>query len=114
MIDSRFRAKVGDFGLSQKQKHGLSGTPYWMAPEYLRGKTDFNPTCDIYSVGTRTRNNPRPCTLKSRLSVLTKCCLFSTGIIMYEIYSRNVPYEGENSRHVLRKGKYENGCTKFS
>lgn len=30
--------KVCDFGLSEKQKNGLTGTPYFMAPEYLRGK----------------------------------------------------------------------------
>jgi len=28
LIDSRFRAKVADFGLSTK-KNGLSGTPFW-------------------------------------------------------------------------------------
>ena len=29
LVDSRFRAKVCDFGLSTKKKHGLSGTPFW-------------------------------------------------------------------------------------
>eukprot|EP00980_Cylindrotheca_fusiformis_P014568 scaffold3924_cov109-Cylindrotheca_fusiformis.AAC.17 len=29
LIDSRFRAKVGDFGLALKNKRGLAGTPYW-------------------------------------------------------------------------------------
>jgi serine/threonine protein kinase len=29
LIDSRFRAKVGDFGLAVKSKNGLSGTLYW-------------------------------------------------------------------------------------
>ena len=30
LIDSRFRAKVADFGLAiNKTKKGLSGTPYW-------------------------------------------------------------------------------------
>ncbi|CAB9502908.1 activated protein kinase catalytic subunit alpha-1 [Seminavis robusta] len=75
LIDSRFRAKVGDFGLSTKQKSGISGTPYYMAPEYLRGKTDYNTSCDIYAL----------------------------GIILYEIYARKTPYEGENPRQVLRK-----------
>jgi serine/threonine protein kinase len=27
------RAKVADFGLSQKQNLGGTGTPFWMAPE---------------------------------------------------------------------------------
>jgi class 3 adenylate cyclase len=74
LIDSRFRAKVADFGLSTK-KNGLSGTPFWMAPEYLRGKTEYNTCCDVYSF----------------------------GIIMYEIYGRATPYEGEHPRQVLRK-----------
>ena len=29
LIDSRFRAKVADFGLAMKKKSGLSGTPFW-------------------------------------------------------------------------------------
>jgi serine/threonine protein kinase len=29
LIDSRFRAKVADFGLATKNKSGLSGTPFW-------------------------------------------------------------------------------------
>jgi serine/threonine protein kinase len=29
LIDSRFRAKVADFGLATKNKNGLSGTPFW-------------------------------------------------------------------------------------
>ena len=29
LIDSRFRAKVGDFGLALKSGRGLSGTPFW-------------------------------------------------------------------------------------
>jgi len=29
LIDSRFRAKVGDFGLALKSNRGLSGTPFW-------------------------------------------------------------------------------------
>ena len=33
LVDSKFRAKVSDFGLSQKRQVGAIGTPYWMAPE---------------------------------------------------------------------------------
>lgn len=75
LIDSRFRAKLCDFGLSTKQAKGISGTPFWLAPEYLRGETQYNATCDMYSV----------------------------GIILYEIYSRKNPYEGEDFRDVMRK-----------
>lgn len=45
------------------------------APEYLRGDEEYNAPCDIYSI----------------------------GIILYEIYSRKSPYEGEDFREVLRK-----------
>ncbi|CAJ1941386.1 unnamed protein product [Cylindrotheca closterium] len=75
LIDSRFRAKVCDFGLAVKGKNDLSGTLYWLAPEYLRRRSEYNATCDIYSV----------------------------GMILYEIYSRKTPYEGEPLRKVLRK-----------
>ncbi|CAJ1957895.1 unnamed protein product [Cylindrotheca closterium] len=75
LIDSRFRAKVCDFGLATKGRNDLSGTLYWLAPEYLRRRSEYNETCDIYSV----------------------------GMILYEIYSRKTPYEGEPLRKVLRK-----------
>ena len=29
LVDSKFRAKVADFGLSQKKRLGATGTPYW-------------------------------------------------------------------------------------
>ncbi|CAJ1970011.1 unnamed protein product [Cylindrotheca closterium] len=74
LIDSRFRAKVADFGLATN-KPGLHGTPFWMAPEYLTGKKEYNSSCDIYSF----------------------------GMIIYEIYSRKIPYEGQHPRKVLRK-----------
>lgn len=74
LIDSRFRAKVADFGLSEKKKNGLTGTPYFMAPEYLRGRP-YSPACDIYSM----------------------------AIIIWEIYARKDPYEGEPLMKVLRE-----------
>ena len=64
-----------DFGLSAKKKNIITGTPFWLAPEYLRGQTQYTPACDIYSV----------------------------GIVMYEIYSRRDPYQGEDFRGTLRK-----------
>lgn len=76
LIDFRFRAKLCDFGLSVKtDSRGVSGTPYWLAPEYLRGQTKYTTECDIYSA----------------------------GIVIYEIYARRDPYVGEDFRETLRK-----------
>jgi len=45
LVDCRFRAKVADFGFSHiktaKTKNVLQGTPFFMAPEYLRRKSDY-------------------------------------------------------------------------
>mmetsp|Transcript_30602 Transcript_30602/g.57974 ORF Transcript_30602/g.57974 Transcript_30602/m.57974 type:complete len:1242 (+) Transcript_30602:93-3818(+) len=73
LVDSKFRAKVADFGLSQKKALGATGTPYWMAPELLRNKSSATTHSDVYSF----------------------------GIILYEVYSRKDPYEGENYHDVI-------------
>jgi len=75
LVDSKFRVKVADFGLSQKRQVGASGTPYWMAPELLRRESGNTPSSDVYAF----------------------------GMILYETYSRKDPYEGEeNPMDVLR------------
>jgi class 3 adenylate cyclase len=74
LVDSKFRSKVADFGLSQKKRLGATGTPFWMAPELLRGETTNTTASDVYSF----------------------------GIILYELYSRKDPYEGEDDEEVLR------------
>jgi len=74
LVDGRFRAKIADFGLSAKKKClGATGTPYWMAPELLRRESGNSAESDVYSF----------------------------GIILYELYSRQDPYEGENPTRVL-------------
>jgi len=74
LVDSRYRAKVADFGLSQKQEIGATGTPLWMAPELLRGDSENTSASDVYSF----------------------------GIILYEMYSRKEPYQDEHLAHVIR------------
>jgi len=74
LVDSKFRVKVADFGLSQKKTVGATGTPFWMAPELLRGEAENSASSDVYSF----------------------------GIILYEVYSRKDPYEGERARDVLK------------
>ena len=75
LVDSRLRAKVADFGLSQKGRvSGAVGTPFWMSPELLRGDCVNNASTDIFAI----------------------------GIIFYEVFSRKDPFEGEDGRTVLR------------
>jgi len=79
LVDSRFRAKVADFGFSHfktaKQRNILQGTPFYMAPEYLRRHSEYTPACDIYSF----------------------------AMILFEIYARAGPFEGEDPRKILPK-----------
>eukprot|EP00571_Detonula_confervacea_P002410 CAMPEP_0172315400 /NCGR_PEP_ID=MMETSP1058-20130122/25061_1 /TAXON_ID=83371 /ORGANISM="Detonula confervacea, Strain CCMP 353" /LENGTH=1336 /DNA_ID=CAMNT_0013029473 /DNA_START=176 /DNA_END=4186 /DNA_ORIENTATION=+ len=92
LVDSRFRAKIADFGLSAKKKYlGASGTPYWMAPELLRRESSNTAASDVYSF----------------------------GIILYELYSRKDPYEGENpstvlneivDKHIIKRPSVPAGC----
>lgn len=81
LIDSRFRAKVADFGLSTKRQSvattneiSVTGTPFWMAPELLSRKCSNNTATDVYSF----------------------------GVILYELYSRKDPYQGEDAAEVLK------------
>ena len=74
LVDTRFRAKVADFGLSQKKNMGGTGTPFWMAPELLRRESANTDKTDV----------------------------FSFGIMLYEVFSRRDPYEGQPARDVLR------------
>eukprot|EP00980_Cylindrotheca_fusiformis_P018327 scaffold5977_cov98-Cylindrotheca_fusiformis.AAC.4 len=76
LVDSRFRAKVADFGLSDdKYVNGITGTAYWMAPELLRGESGNTTASDVYAF----------------------------GIVLYEIYSRREPYDGEDPTAVLHQ-----------
>jgi serine/threonine protein kinase len=81
LVDSKFRAKVADFGLTQKKTKlkgggiGVSGTLYFMAPELLRQETSNTSASDVYAF----------------------------GIILYEVFSRRDPYEGEDLATVIRQ-----------
>jgi guanylate cyclase, other len=75
LVDSHFRAKVSDFGLTAKQTLGVTGTPYWMDPVLLRGEARNSRETDVYSF----------------------------GIMLFELYARAEPYDGEQLESVLRE-----------
>lgn len=80
LIDSNFRAKLSCCRLSSKNLIAIAdrrptGTPYWMAPEILRHETYNTKASDMYAF----------------------------GVILYEIFSRKLPYEGEDSNKVLNR-----------
>ena len=70
-MDSRFRAKVADFGLSQRK--ACAGTPYFMAPELLRGARN-TVASDVYAF----------------------------GVVLYEMVTKRNPYEGEDFDEVIQ------------
>lgn len=53
----------------------VEGTPYWMAPELLEGRSTNTAASDVYAF----------------------------GIILYEVFSRKEPYDGEDSEKVLNQ-----------
>mmetsp|Transcript_73488 Transcript_73488/g.239093 ORF Transcript_73488/g.239093 Transcript_73488/m.239093 type:complete len:915 (+) Transcript_73488:919-3663(+) len=64
LVDSKFRAKVADFGFSQKRKAGMVPSPLWIAPELQQQQ---QPVCtaatDVFAFGillieVSTRNEP--------------------------------------------------------
>lgn len=72
-MDENWRAKVTDFGATPKKRLGASGTPYFMAPELLRGESQSSCQADVYAF----------------------------GIVLFEIYSRCDPYEGEDFQETI-------------
>jgi serine/threonine protein kinase len=76
LVDNKFHAKVTDFGLSLKNKNG-TGTPYWMAPELLRGESGNTAASDC----------------------------FSFGIVIWEVFARRDPYEDDTDpfEDIIRK-----------
>ena len=73
LLDDTWRVKVADFGLSctLRSDQVSCGTPAWSAPEVLRGGV---------------------CTKKSDV--------YSFAIVVWELLSRSVPYEGMSGMEV--------------
>ncbi|EDQ85134.1 uncharacterized protein MONBRDRAFT_34366 [Monosiga brevicollis MX1] len=74
LCDSNLRAKISDFGLTAKTQCGGIGTPYWMAPELLRGEV---------------------CTTASDV--------YAFGVTVWETVARTDPYDGLDMIPTLRE-----------
>ena len=76
LVDSQFRAKIADFGLTTKsisgKKKRAHGTMYWMAPELLNGA---------------------PNSIESDM--------YAFGLTLWEVYARADPYEGLDVKAVV-------------
>ncbi|KAI3457132.1 hypothetical protein Pfo_013795 [Paulownia fortunei] len=78
LVNKHWTVKICDFGLSRIMTDGpmkdssSAGTPEWMAPELIRSET-FSEKCDI----------------------------FSLGVIMWELYTLNRPWDGMPPERVV-------------
>ncbi|MGE0709997.1 MAG: protein kinase [Planctomycetota bacterium] len=76
-------AKVTDFGLARDLYRGTRltqvgqavGTPYYMAPEQVRGERDVDGRCDIYAL----------------------------GVILYEVLTGDIPFDADSPLSLFRK-----------
>ncbi|KAA8497363.1 SNF1-related protein kinase catalytic subunit alpha KIN10 [Porphyridium purpureum] len=80
-----FEVKVADFGLADfvlenqfgdKCTRGMYGTPFFVAPEVVRGEA-YGPGVDVWSL----------------------------GVLLYNIISGELPFDGSNIKEVLRRVK---------
>ena len=85
MIDKDGNARIMDFGIARSLKgKGITdagvmiGTPEYMSPEQVEGK-DIDQRSDIYSL----------------------------GVILYEMITGRLPFEGETALSIAHKHKYE-------
>lgn len=78
LVDKNFHVRVADFGISTDKSSNLNskvGTLNWIAPEFINGSaTVYTESADIYSL----------------------------GMILWEIVSGKVPYEGKSQLQILR------------
>eukprot|EP00526_Cylindrotheca_closterium_P003152 CAMPEP_0113602524 /NCGR_PEP_ID=MMETSP0017_2-20120614/800_1 /TAXON_ID=2856 /ORGANISM="Cylindrotheca closterium" /LENGTH=1434 /DNA_ID=CAMNT_0000510873 /DNA_START=21 /DNA_END=4322 /DNA_ORIENTATION=- /assembly_acc=CAM_ASM_000147 len=74
LVDSNFTAKLSNVSLPSMSKSHVIGTPFWMSPEILAGTSGNTTKSDIYSY----------------------------GILIYEVYSGQQPYRGEDYATVVR------------
>lgn len=84
LLDENKRAKVGDFGLSRLLNYepmsGLVGTAQWMAPEVYLSQPSYDSKVDV----------------------------FSFGIVLWELLTSKVPYEGVEDAMIPKLVVHEN------
>eukprot|EP00002_Diphylleia_rotans_P018507 TRINITY_DN3581_c0_g1_i1.p1 TRINITY_DN3581_c0_g1~~TRINITY_DN3581_c0_g1_i1.p1 ORF type:complete len:2533 (-),score=428.58 TRINITY_DN3581_c0_g1_i1:64-7662(-) len=77
LLDEKWNLKISDFGLSGADhvgSHGKKGTLLWMAPEVILNQ-EYTRASDVYSF----------------------------SIVMWEVFTRTEPYEGEVAESVVLK-----------
>ncbi len=86
LFDAASRVVVSDFGLARTlddktltRQGALLGTPYYNSPELARGRKVYDGRCDLYSV----------------------------GVIMYELATGNVPFDGVDAVSVCHRHVFE-------
>ena len=85
LVDANFRAKIADFGLSARCT--AVGTPYYMAPELLRGSP-----------------------------ISTQSDVYSFGVLLWEVMTHKVPYDEihdlshEQIIELVAQGKLRPDC----
>ena len=82
LLDQQGRVYLADFGIARMVEGGaaitrtglVSGTPQYMAPEQATGST-LDARCDLYAV----------------------------GVILYQLATGHLPFDGQNSMEVLKE-----------
>jgi len=77
LLDSDFHIRICDFGFSRHASEDSFmtqniGTPHWMAPELLGSKTSYTSKIDVYAY----------------------------GIVLWEIATGSIPYNGMDAQHI--------------
>jgi len=86
LLDEYFNAKIADMGLSRvfsstPMTVGRIGTPQWMAPELLSESADYDEKVDTYSY----------------------------GIVLWELFTGNIPFNGMTPIQIALKVINNNG-----
>ena len=86
LFDAASRVVVSDFGLARTlddktltRQGALLGTPYYNSPELARGRKVYDGRCDLYSL----------------------------GVILYELATGNVPFDGVDAVSVCHRHVFE-------